>query len=67
MTTKIIIASSHMGLNKQIEEMIIEGWEPIGSHSVVVIHSQMRYSGTQHMDTLHETEYSITMQKKTQI
>jgi hypothetical protein len=67
MTTKIIIASSHIGLNKQIEEMIIEGWEPIGSHSVVVIHSQMRYSGTQHMDTLHETEYSITMQKKTQI
>jgi hypothetical protein len=67
MTTKIIIASSHMGLNKQIEEMIIEGWEPIGSHSVVVIHSQLRYSGTQHMDTLHETEYSITMQKKTQI
>lgn len=64
MTTKIIIASSHIGLNKQIEEMIIEGWEPIGSHSVVVIHSQMRYSGTQHMDTLHETEYSITMQKK---
>jgi hypothetical protein len=64
MTTKIIIASSHIGLNKQIEEMIAEGWEPIGSHSVVVIHSQMRYSGTQHMDTLHETEYSITMQKK---
>ena len=67
MTTKIIIASSHIGLNKQIEEMIAEGWEPIGSHSVVVIHSQLRYSGTQHMDTLHETEYSITMQKKTQI
>lgn len=65
MTTKIIVASSHIGLNKQIEEMIAEGWEPIGSHSVVVIHSQMRYSGTQHMDTLHEAEYSITMQKNT--
>ena len=66
MTTKIIVASSHIGLNDEMVKMIAEGWEPIGSHSVVVVHSQNRYSGSQHMDTLHETEYSITMQKKTQ-
>jgi myo-inositol catabolism protein IolC len=37
----------------------------MGSHQVVVIHSQNRYSGSQHMDTKHETEYSQTMVKKT--
>jgi hypothetical protein len=43
--------------------MSADGWEPIGSHSVVVVHSQNRYAGNQHMDTINETEYSITMQK----
>ena len=43
--------------------MSADGWEPVGSHSVVVIHSQNRYAGSQHMDTINETEYSITMQK----
>lgn len=60
---KIITASSSNGLNKIIQDMSADGWEPIGSHSVVVIHSQNRYAGSQHMDTLNETEYSITMQK----
>lgn len=60
---KIITASSSNGLNKAIQDMSADGWEPIGSHSVVVIHSQNRYAGSQHMDTLNETEYSITMQK----
>ena len=41
--------------------MIAEGWEPIGSHSVVSTHSQNRYSGMQLMDTIHNSEYSITM------
>jgi len=59
---KIITAGSPDGLNGKIQEMIDEGWEPIGSHSVVNTHSQNRYRGTQHMDTLHQTEYSITMQ-----
>lgn len=46
-----------------IQDLSAEGWEPIGSHSAVVVHSQNRYSGSQHMDTIHETEYSITMRK----
>jgi hypothetical protein len=46
-----------------MEDMSAEGWLPIGSHSVVNTHSQNRYSGSQHMDTIHKTEYSITMQK----
>lgn len=58
---KLITASSSNSLEKQINEMIAEGWEPIGSHSAIVIHSQNRYAGSQHMDTIHETEYAITM------
>lgn len=57
----IITAGSPEGLNNKIQEMIAEGWEPVGSHSVVNIHSQNRYAGSQHMDTIHKTEYSITM------
>lgn len=60
---KIITASSSNQLNNKINEMSADGWEPIGSHSAVVIHSQNRYAGSQHMDTIHETEYSISMQK----
>jgi len=60
---KIIVASSSTQLNNRINEMITEGWEQIGSHSVVVVHSQNRYAGSQHMDTINETEYSVTMQK----
>ncbi len=58
---KIITASSPDGLNSKVQDMIAEGWEPLGSHSAVNTHSQNRYAGTQHMDTRHETEYSITM------
>ena len=63
METKIIYASSPEGLNSKMEDMIAEGWLSVGSHSVVNTHSQNRYSGSQHMDTIHKTEYSITMQK----
>lgn len=58
---KIISANSPEGLNSKIQDMTAEGWEPIGSHSVVNSHSQNRYSGMQLMDTIHKAEYSITM------
>jgi len=62
---KIIAAGSPEGLNSKIQEMIAEGWKPMGSHSAVNTHSVNRYRGTQHMDTIHKTEYSITMQIET--
>ena len=65
MKYKIVSASSPQGLSSTINLLIIEGWEPIGSHQVVVIHSQNRYSGMQLMDTKHETEYSQTMMRET--
>lgn len=63
MKTKIIYASSPESLNSKIEEMGADGWQAIGGHSAVNTHSQNRYAGSQHMDTIHKTEYSITMQK----
>jgi hypothetical protein len=64
MEYKIISMSSPQSLTTKVNELISEGWEPIGSHQVVVIHDQNRYRGTQHIDTTHETEYSQTMIKK---
>jgi hypothetical protein len=67
MKYKIVSASSPQGLSSTINLLIFEGWEPMGPHQVVVTHSQNRYSGMQHMDTKHETEYSQTMVRKTNI
>lgn len=63
MEHKIITSSSASGLNQKIAEMQKEGWETIGSHSVVVVHEQKRFAGTQHRDTIFEREYSQTMKK----
>jgi hypothetical protein len=64
MEYKIVSSSSPQGLSVIVSNKINEGWEPVGSHQVVVVHSQNRFSGSQHMDTKHETEYSQTMIKK---
>ena len=64
MEYKIVSSHSPQGLSNTINLLINEGWEPKGSHQVIVIHSQNRFSGSQHMDTKHETEYTQTMTKK---
>ena len=63
MEYKIVSSSSPQGLTNTINLLIKEGWTPVGSHQVVVVHSQNRFSGTTHKDTTHETEYSQTMIK----
>ena len=63
MKQKIITSRSASGLNSKITEMQKEGWEPIGEHKVVTIHSQNRFAGNQHKDTTYEIEYSQTMKK----
>jgi hypothetical protein len=65
MEYKLITSSSPQGLTNTINLLMVEGWEPVGSHQVVIIHSQNRFSGTTHKDTTHETEYSQTMVRKT--
>ena len=64
MNYKIVTSSSPEGLTLAVNNKVTDGWKPVGSHQVVVIHSQNRFSGSQHMDTKHETEYSQTMVKE---
>ena len=64
MEYKIVYGDSPSEINTKVNEMINDGWEPIGSHQVVVRREQNRYSGSQHMDTLNQLEYTQTMCKK---
>ena len=63
MDYKIIRSSTVDVLNEKVNEFISNGYEPIGSHQVVIIKSQNRYSGTQHIDTVNTIEYSQTIKK----
>ena len=63
MDYKIIRSSTVDTLSEKVNEFISNGYEPIGSHQVVIIKSQNRYSGTQHMDTINTIEYSQTVKK----
>ena len=64
MEYKIVSSSSPQGLVDKVTSLMNDGWDIIGSHQVVIIHSQNRFSGTTHKDTTHETEYSQSMIKK---
>lgn len=64
MEQKIITSHSASGLNQKMNELMQEGWKPLGSHKVVEVHHQNRFAGTQHMDTRIESEYSQTMVKE---
>lgn len=61
MEYKVVSGDSPGELSKVVKEFIQEGWKPSGSHQVVVRREQNRYSGTQHMDTLYQLEYSQTL------
>lgn len=64
---QIILASTNkVGLEKKIREAIGEGFVPVGSHQVVTIYSQNKFSGSQHMATQHELEYSQSMNREHQ-
>lgn len=58
---KIISATSPQQLTEQVNDLMEEGWKPVGSHSVVETHRQNRYRGQQHIDTLIKHEYSQTI------
>lgn len=65
MEYKIIEGSSPNEITKKVNDLIKEGWTPVGSHQVVIRREQNRYSGQQHMDTLNQLEYTQTMVKDT--
>lgn len=64
MKQQILTASNASDLNRKINDALLDGWFPIGSHQVVQTHHQMRYSGMQHKDTVIQLEYSQTVQKQ---
>ena len=64
MDYKVIYSSSPEDLTRKVKELILECWKPVGGHSVVETHRQNRYSGSQHMDTQIQSEYSQTMTKE---
>ena len=63
MEYKVIYGESPNELSTKVNQYINEGWKLLGSHQVVVVREQNRYSGTQHMDTLYKLEYSQTIIK----
>ena len=65
MEFKILTSTHPEGLTSKVKELIQQGWKPLGGHSVVETHRQNRYSGSQHMDTRIEVEYTISMVKET--
>lgn len=64
MEYKVIVSHSGEELTKKVNELIKEGWKPVGSHKVVVRHVQNRFRGTQHIDTINEIVYSQTLTKE---
>lgn len=67
MIYKVVSANSPSELTIRVNELIEIGFEPIGSHQVVIRHTQLRYSGMQHKDTLNDLEYTQTMVKQEKI
>lgn len=61
----ILTASSAFDLTKKVNEHIQIRYKPEGSHQVHIKHSQNRFAGTQHRDTVNELEYSQTMIRTT--
>ena len=62
---KIVSGGSPNELTEKVNVLLETGeWFISGSHQVVVIQSQNRFRGDQHIDTRNEIEYSQTLIKK---
>jgi hypothetical protein len=64
MEYKIIEGGSPNEITKKVNDLIKDGWTPVGSHQVVVRREQNRFSGQQHMDTLNTLEYTQTLTRE---
>jgi len=60
---RIITGKTAHELNKIIQDMESEGWKTVGSHLVVETHHQNRFRGSELVDTIIQSEYSITIEK----
>lgn len=64
MEYKILYGGSPNELQQKVSIHLQDGWKLSGSHQVVILHSQNRYRGDQHVDTKNELEYSQTIIKE---
>lgn len=64
MEYKIVTSESSSELTNKVNELIGDGWKPVGSHNVVMKNSFNRFSGNVHRDTIVSNEYSQTMIKE---
>lgn len=58
---KVITAKSAEDLTMKVAQYLDEGWVTDGTHQVVVRIIQNRFSGSQHMSSESELEYSQTL------
>ncbi len=63
MKYEILSAITPETLVELVKILVREGWQPVGSHQVVVIYEEKMYRGDQHMSTIHKTQYTQTMIK----
>jgi hypothetical protein len=64
MEYKVIHASSPNELSNKVNDALQNGYELIGSHQVVIRHTQNRFNGMVHTNTLNEIEYTQSVVKK---
>ena len=57
----VVTAHNVQELNQRIANKIGEGYQPLGSHTVVTIHEQKMFSGNDHKRTEYTHEYAQTM------
>ena len=60
---RVVTSTNPQELTTKVQELINDGWQPIGGHSVVESRHINRFSGSQHKDTIINTEYSQTIVK----
>lgn len=64
MNYQIVNSHSTSDLTQRVNELIKEGWEPVGSHQVSETYHQNKFRGMDHVSTTIEREYTQTMIKK---
>jgi hypothetical protein len=59
----VLSSGSPSDLSRKVNDHIVTGWKPVGSHQVVTTHKQNRFRGTELVDSLYQHEYTQTMVK----
>lgn len=57
MEYKVVNSSSPEGLESKVNKLIEEGFTPSGGVIVNITHSQNRFRGSVHVDTINKLEY----------